>query len=187
MKRASSGDEAAVAAVFELVRPRIEFAVVAKMGRRLAARIDVEDVLQETFSAATQSLANFEVRDEPSCWAWWRTLALNQIRKAAAHWSAKRRDQERVAALTRSLTAAGTTPSQAFGRREEHERALLAMRSLSDDEREILWLTVVEELSPTEAAELIDISPQNARVRKHRALESLRTAFATLGGWEDAA
>ena len=186
MRRARDGDREANEQLLELVRPRIEFAVVAKMGRKLSARIDVEDVLQETFAAAIQRFDSFEVRDEGSCWAWWRTLALNQIRKAATHWSAKRRDQDRIAALTRSLTAAGTTPSQAFGRREEHERALLAMRSLSDDEREVLWLTVVEELSPAVASDLIGISPQNARVRKHRALETLRAAFATLKGWEEA-
>ncbi|QPK78699.1 RNA polymerase sigma factor [Corynebacterium lizhenjunii] len=49
-------------------------------------------------------------------------------------------------------------------------RALVALRPA---EREILLLSAWEGLSPTEVAEVLDITPANARVRLHRARAAL--------------
>ena len=184
MEASATGDEQAQQALCDLVRSRIEFGIVAGMGKRLLSRIDVEDILQETFSVAMEKLPTFEVRGEAPCWAWWRTLAHNQIRRAVSHWSSQRRSPERDRELTQSYQASQTSPSHAVARREEHERALLALRGLPEHDREVLWLTVVEEMSPADAAPLMGISVNNVRVRKFRALDALRAAFDDVGTWE---
>lgn len=52
-----------------------------------------------------------------------------------------------------------------------------ALLTLPFAEREILTLHVWEGLSPAELAEVLDISPANARVRLHRARTHLATAL----------
>jgi RNA polymerase sigma-70 factor (ECF subfamily) len=52
-----------------------------------------------------------------------------------------------------------------------------ALIALSDDEREILLLVAWEELTPSQAAAVLGISPETARTRLHRARLHVRSQF----------
>ncbi len=62
---------------------------------------------------------------------------------------------------------------------------LAALADLTNDEREIIQLTVWHELQPTEIAEVLRIAPNTARVRLHRARKHLVAVLAAARG-EDA-
>ena len=58
--------------------------------------------------------------------------------------------------------------------RQEYRQVLAAMQKLSEDERDILALTLSDELSYKEIASIVGISPGNVKVRVHRARMKLR-------------
>jgi RNA polymerase sigma-70 factor (ECF subfamily) len=58
--------------------------------------------------------------------------------------------------------------------RQEYRQVLAGMQKLSKDERDILALTLSEELSYKEIASIVGISPGNVKVKVHRARMKLR-------------
>jgi RNA polymerase sigma factor (sigma-70 family) len=56
-----------------------------------------------------------------------------------------------------------------------------ALERLSDSDRELVLLTVWDDLGPAEAASVLGLSPGTVRVRLHRARSRLREHLADLG------
>jgi RNA polymerase sigma-70 factor (ECF subfamily) len=63
-------------------------------------------------------------------------------------------------------------------RTAERSAVLEALAGLSEADRELLTLIGWEELTPTEAAQALGISPRAARTRLHRARRRLRARLA---------
>ena len=57
------------------------------------------------------------------------------------------------------------------------EHVLSALAELTDQEREIIQLTIWHEMRPAEIAEVLQIEPSTARVRLHRARKRLESIF----------
>src|SRR5688572_22358876 len=64
LERSASGDASAVNELLARYRPRLKRMVALRMDRRLAARVDPSDVVQEAVMHASQRLAEY-VRDPP--------------------------------------------------------------------------------------------------------------------------
>ena len=136
--------------------------------RRSTDPDDAADVTAETFLIAWRRLAEMPTDGEARLWLYGtaRHVLANQDR------GARRRDRltERLRGeLCRQLPAAKAQEDSAF---------LRALAELKDTDRELLMLIGWEELTPTEAAEVLGISPFAARTRLHRARRRLRGRLA---------
>lgn len=174
IQRAQDGDRAALDRAFERIRPRLEKWIALRVGPRLQSRLDIEDIVQVTLTAAWERLEYLEVRDSASLFAWFKEIARNRIRDFSDWATAAKRDAERERHLERSLANSWTSPSVGVTRRAEHERLLEALQRLPEGYRTVLLLVRIEGMSYAAAAEVLQISVNLVGVRLVRALDALR-------------
>jgi RNA polymerase sigma-70 factor (ECF subfamily) len=194
--RAVAGDRAALASLFTTYRPRLSRIATFRMDPRLAVRIDVDDMLQDTFLAAAQRLPHI-LRDAPDSIFLWLRMILGQtlVDLHRRHLGAQSRNAARdrsldagwdsnstSASLRFSLLGSITSPSEAALRQEAAEQLDTALQTLGEADREILALRHFEELSNREASRLLEISEPAASLRYTRALVRLKAVMETLPG-----
>ena len=75
--------------------------------------------------------------------------------------------------LAERLVYSGTTPSGRMRREDVRKRVRTAMAQLAEDDREVLVLRHLEQLSTREIAAILEIAEWAARRRQRRALERL--------------
>jgi RNA polymerase sigma-70 factor (ECF subfamily) len=136
--------------------------------RRSADPDDAADVVAETFLVAWRRLGEVPPGSEARLWLYGtaRHVLANQDR------GARRRDR-----LTERLRVELRQQLPAL-RPQERGVFLEALAGLREADRELLMLIGWEELTPTEAAQALGISPRAARTRLHRARRRLRARLA---------
>jgi RNA polymerase sigma-70 factor (ECF subfamily) len=187
LERARLAEPAAFAELFARHREQVRQAVALRLDRRLAARVDVSDVLQETYLEASRRLADYLARPALPFDLWLRWLAREQVLTAhRRHLLANRRAVAREApplpaeassVFVGALLGKGPSPSQAAVAAETAEQLRLALGRL-DDERDLILWRHFEQLSNREIAQLLGISGAAAGKRYIRALERLRGMLA---------
>ena len=187
LDRAAAGDETVLETLFDRYRDRLRAMVVLRMDPRIAARTDPSDVVQEALIEAHRRLPEF-LRDRPMpFYAWLRQLAWQKlVGQYRRHLRSKARtvlrEQDVQAAarrqssfrLSQALAKTGPSPSAALARREDRERVVEALGRLSEDDREILLLRLVEQLSTKETAAVLGIAEGTVGSRQFRALRRLK-------------
>jgi RNA polymerase sigma-70 factor, ECF subfamily len=143
---------------------RYEPAVVAYVRRRAPADV-VDDIVAETFLVAWRRLD--DVREPALPWL----LGVTR-RVLSTHRRGDRRRQE----LGNRLAAAQSTSVPASFEDGE-ERALAALATLSEKDREALTLTAWEGLTPQQAAVVLGEPGARFRVRLHRAKRRFRAVL----------
>lgn len=191
LERARSGEPAALDALFAQHRDRLRRAVALRLDRRLAGRIDVSDVLQETYLEATRRLPQYLARPAMPFGLWLGWLAREQVLTAhRRHLLADKRAVSREipplpadasAQFARALAGPAPSPSQALAADELAERLRLALGQLEDDERDLLLWRHFEQLTNREIAQLLGITEAAANKRYIRALGRLRGLLLNLG------
>ena len=191
LERARHGEPAAFAELFARHREQVRQAVALRLDRRLAARVDVSDVLQETYLEASRRLADYLARPALPFDLWLRWLAREQVLTAhRRHLLADRRAVGREvpplpadasSVFVGALLARGPSPSQAVAAAEAAENLGLALGRLDDDERDLILWRHFERLTNREVAQLLVISEAAAGKRYIRALERLRGLLLGLG------
>ncbi len=182
LRRARMGNEGALDAYFERMRPRLEAWIATRLGGFIRSRLDVEDILQETLLQAFRGIPDLDLRGSQAAFAWLRRIAENRIRDACDHQRAAKRDAARNRDLHSRMMASWTSPSLAAVRREEHEQLLNCLRRLPEIQREIIRLIRIEGKSYAEAGERLGISAKNAGVRLVRAMKALKDLRRQGGG-----
>ena len=182
---AGRGDGSARGRLLERHRPRLRQMVAVRLDRRVAARVDPSDVVQEALANAARGLDAY-LRERPlPFYPWLRRLAWLRLTDAhRRHLHAGRRSvgreeppalpDESVQELAGRLNAPGTGPSAALSRRERAARVRAALDRLPERDREILVLRYLEDLSTAEAAAVLGCSEGAAKVRLLRAVRRLR-------------
>lgn len=135
---------------------------------------EAEDVMQDTYVSAYQHLAQFAGRARFSTWL---------IRIAVHESLARKRRQQRIESLDAltgpsgelSMPATSVLDPETCASNSELRSVLEdAILALPDDYRTVLVMRDVEEMSTAEAADVLEISEDNAKVRLHRARTLLR-------------
>jgi RNA polymerase sigma-70 factor (ECF subfamily) len=192
--RLRAGDTSALAEVFSRHRERLGRLVQFRLSARIAGRIDVEDVLQESYLQAASRVHHFVDRAPGSLFVWVRLMVLQTLTDLhRAHLGAQARDAKREVALpaggpldSTSLSVAHcllgrlTSPSQAAVRAELAMRLQEALELMPAMDREVLALRHFEELSNPETAEVLGIEPRAASARYLKALERLKNIMVDL-------
>ena len=188
LAQAGHGDDQARQRLLERHRSRLKRMVAVRMDRRLTARLDPSDVVQEALTDAVRDLPNY-LRSRPmGFYPWLRQLAWDRLlRLHRHHIGTGRRNVDREHAdflplpdesalnLANRLVAAGTSPSGQMIRQELRERVRATLGRMPPRDREVLVLRYLEMLTNTEIAEVLAITKGAVKVRHFRALERFRS------------
>jgi RNA polymerase sigma-70 factor (ECF subfamily) len=188
MRLAVRGDPDARGRLLGRHRDRLRKMVSWRMDRRLAARVDPSDVVQEVLLEADRKMKRF-LREQPlPFYAWLRALAWEHLvtlhrRHVRARSRSILREEagllslpdDSAAELAARLVTSATSPTQHVVRQEMRDRVHRALRQLSERDQEILALRNLEQLSVAETAAVLGVSAGAVKVRHLRALERLRT------------
>jgi RNA polymerase sigma-70 factor (ECF subfamily) len=139
--------------------------------RTLVFESEVETVVAATFTTAWEK---FESVPRSSGNVWLFGVARNHARNLVR---AERRRAAIIGALgdLRPDVITGLFTNRMDPGQIEH--VLSALAELTDQEREIIQLTIWHDMRPAEIAEVLQIEPSTARVRLHRARKRLESIF----------
>ena len=170
--QAQAGDEAAFT---ELVH-RHEHRVYTLALRMLRNPADAEDALQETFISALNGLKNF--RREATFATWLYRIAYNatlmRLRKSPTAASLDEVIENDEGSMPRELADWSRDPEAALLNKETRAAMDAAVATLPETLRSVFLLRDVDGLSTEEAAAVLNISTDAAKVRLHRARLALR-------------
>lgn len=187
LERAGAGDRTARQQLLARHRGRLRQMVALRIDRRMAARVDPSDVVQEALADAAQGLSDY-LRDRPlpfypwlRQFAWERLLQLHRQHLQAQRRSVNREQlrifgvaDESEAVLAERLVNSGSSPSARLLAAELRERVRAALEALEPHDREVLVLRYLEQLATKEIAAMLGISEAAVKTRHRRALERLR-------------
>lgn len=191
-------DEQALAELFSLYRDRLWQLVHFRIDRRLAGRVDADDVLQEVYLAAAERVHHYVENPRGSFYVWLRLVALQTLvdvhrthigaekRSAARERSIGGYDPKATAvSMADVLIGQMTTPSHAAWRAELSEKLEQFVEDMDPIDREVLALRHFEELTNGEVAEVLGIEVKAASIRYVRALKRLRKVMAEIPGFSE--
>uniref|UniRef100_A0A7C4LIK9 Sigma-70 family RNA polymerase sigma factor n=1 Tax=Schlesneria paludicola TaxID=360056 RepID=A0A7C4LIK9_9PLAN len=165
--QAKQGDRSAYEQLFALHVDQLLVFIRVRLGAGLAAKIELEDVLQETYLAAHRSFDQFEYTEDGAFLKWLCRIVENRLRDWHDHFAAQKRQPVDVP------RSSPTGPATALGRVEDRERIEQALQRLEPDHRLVLLLRYFEGLSAEETAERMARSPGAVRKLAARALIEL--------------
>jgi RNA polymerase sigma-70 factor, ECF subfamily len=199
LDRARAGDRAALNELLARHRSRLRRMVDLRLDRRLQARIDASDVIQDAYVEVARRLD--EYLNEPSypLFLWLRLIVGERLLKLHRHHlGTQMRDagmevsiyrgalpEASSAALAAQLLGRHTSPTQAAVRAERMIRLQEALNTLDAMDREVLSLRHFEELSLAETALSLGIEESAAAKRYIRALKRLKATLASMPGGLD--
>jgi RNA polymerase sigma factor (sigma-70 family) len=164
--RLKAGDAAAFEAIYEAFRPRL-YSFLARLSRR---RDVAEDLLEETFLRLVARAS--ELVDDTRLAPWLFTVARNLHASYRRH---RALDEARVSELTPLWPPArAESPFETTARHETERMLETALARVPLRDREVLLLVGGDDLSPSEAAAVLELTPEAARKRLQRARERLQ-------------
>lgn len=172
--RIQGGDASAWERLYRRYHDPLLLAIRARLGSRLRARLESEDVLQSVVKDALDDLARFEPRGPGSLRHYLHVCVLNKIRAKAEHFGAAKRDGG--VALTDSVAGGIPAPDDeplAYLDGERYGRLEQALAALPEDAREVVILRTIEGLTNSEAARALGKSDEAASKAYNRALARL--------------
>lgn len=188
-----------VAELFTEHRERLARMVHFRLDARLQGRVDVDDILQESYLDASSRIAHFLKNPTVSPFIWLRTIVgQTLINVHRRHLGAQMRDAFRETNLQSSAFAPATSismasrfvsdltsPSQAAIRAELVVQLEEALDGLNSTDREILALRHFEDLRNSEVAEVLGITEKAASIRYIRAIDRLKNILRLIPGFLD--
>jgi RNA polymerase sigma-70 factor, ECF subfamily len=198
--RALSGDEPALAALFDGYRDRLRRMIRLRLDRRLSGRIDSSDVLQEAYLDVRKRLGEY-ARDPAAMpfHLWLRLVAGQRLTDVHRfHLGAQMRDAGQEVSLHRgpypqasSISLAAqllgkmTSASHAAIRAEHKLIVQEALNGMDPIDREVLALRHFEHLSNDETALVLALSKSAASNRYIRALKRLKEILSSIPGLKE--
>ena len=188
LEEIAGGDMAALERLLELHRPYLNRLVRMRIEPALNARIDVSDVVQEVQLVIANGIDDF-IRQRPTSFRIWvRRKTLDElIAQRRRHVRAMKRsvlkeqNVSNVSSLAIARKLMTNTPSKILSRIELQEQVYGLIEQLSEKNRNVLALRLVEELSNSEAAEVLEIPAATAQKRYGRSLLKLHQLLAEHG------
>jgi RNA polymerase sigma-70 factor (ECF subfamily) len=199
IERARAGDAQALNEIFARHRDRLRRMVEMRLDRRLQARIDASDVIQDAYLEVATRLEQYLRNPELPLFLWLRLVVGERLATLHRHHlGTQMRDAGREvslyrealpaassAALAAQLLGKQTSPTQAAVRAERMLRLQEALNTLDPLDREVLALRHFEQLTRAETAQVLGIEEGAAAKRYIRALKRLKGILADMPGGLD--
>jgi RNA polymerase sigma-70 factor, ECF subfamily len=161
---AKAGDAAALGELLGRYNSYLTLLVRVQLSRRIQAKADPADLVQDTFLEAHRHFANFRGTSEPELTAWLRQILGSRLANVVRHYvGTKGRDvrmetdlqaelDESSRFLDAGLIAADSSPSQQAAHRETAVILADALERLPEDYREAIVLRQLEGLAFADVA-----------------------------------
>jgi RNA polymerase sigma-70 factor, ECF subfamily len=186
-----------LASLIDRHRSRLRLMVQLRLDRRVQARVDASDVLQEAFFDAAQRYDRYQASPTMPPFLWLRFLVGQRLLLAhRTHLGVKARAAAREVSLFRGtlpeanseslaaqLLGRLSSPSQAAMRSELQVRLQAVLNSMDDIDREVLALRHFEQLSNVEAAQVLGLEERAASKRYVTALRRLKDILDAMPGF----
>ena len=197
IERALTGDESALAALFDGYRGQLRRMIRLRLDRRLSGRVDSSDVLQEAYLDVRKRLDEY-ARDPAAMpfHLWLRLVAGQRLTDVHRfHLGAQMRDagqevslhrgpfpQASSVSLAAQLLGKMTSASHAAIRAEHKLIVQEALNGMDTIDREVLALRHFEHLSNDETALVLGLTKSAASNRYIRALKRLKEILSSIPG-----
>ncbi len=188
----------ASAEVIRLERFRDYLRLLAEMhlDRRLQAKLDASDVVQQTLLEAHRDVEKFRGRSEAELAAWLRQALVNNLANAARDFARAKRDVRREQSIEASigqsscrleawLATADSSPSHRADRNEQLCLLADALAQLSADQREVVVLRYLHAWPVADISSHLGRSVPAVAGLLHRALVHLRGKLSCLEDLDD--
>jgi RNA polymerase sigma-70 factor, ECF subfamily len=182
---AQQGDREAVNRLMDRHRDSLHRMIRCRLNPGVAARLDASDIVQDALLTASRRLSEYLQNPRMPFHAWLRNLARDRLADAYRRQLADKRDVAREQALpagehssldpAAQLRDSELTPAAMLLRKEFARRVQGALEQLKADSREIIIMRHAEQLTNSQAAELLGISEPAAGMRYVRALRQLKS------------
>jgi RNA polymerase sigma-70 factor (ECF subfamily) len=171
VKRVLAGE----AALFEVLMRRYNQRLYRVARAILHDDAEAEDVMQDAYVRAYQHLSDFEGRAKFSTWLT-RIAVHEALARARRHSRFQSLDISEGAkgGIMRSLASDDRDPEKAAYDRELRVVLEQAILKLSEEHRLVFMLRDMEGMTTDETADCLNLSPENVKVRLHRARAGLR-------------
>lgn len=169
--KAQAGDRESFGRLAELYRERLEIQVRSRLGGKVRARLGVDDVVQETYTVAFESIGKLRYRDEESFYRWLGSIAEHLI------WSSSQKKAWDQIHLAHDVAGEDTPPGKLLQRKERFERLEQALRGLPEDYRRVLTMARIEGRRVSEIAARMNRSEAAVHKLLARALSRLKQSF----------
>jgi RNA polymerase sigma-70 factor, ECF subfamily len=187
LRRSRNGDKEARDSLLAGHQSRLLKMVTARIDKRLAARLDSSDVVQEVMKVAHRRLSEYLKNPRQPFYLWLRGIAMDRLVElyrrhvVAAKRSVLREQPQRALIndeseheLANRLVTSSFHPGRRLLLEEMLARVRNGLHELSENDREILVLRHLEQLSVEEIAAVLAISKSAVTTRHLRALQRLR-------------
>ena len=168
VSRAQKGDEEAFAQLYEEYFTKIYRYVIVRMGNEMEA----EDITQQVFLKALQSIGSFKWKGSPFS-AWLYRIAHNQVVDYL------RKTKRRITVSVDEVTLVDESDPQADVEKKFDLKQLSgAIRHLTEAQQTVISLRFTSELSTAEVARIMGKKEGAIKALQHSAIVSLRKALA---------
>jgi RNA polymerase sigma-70 factor (ECF subfamily) len=199
IRRATGGEEGALAELFEGYRGRLRQMVRLRLDRRLRGRVDPSDVLQDAYLDLSRKLEDYTTRTGLPFFLWLRLVVGERLlRVHRQHLGAAMRDADREislnhgaipqassASLAAQLLGRFTSASRAVARAEMQQQLQDALNEMEPLDREVIALRHFEELTNDEVAAVLGLTKGAASKRYVRAMLRLKAQIGESPGLTD--
>jgi RNA polymerase sigma-70 factor (ECF subfamily) len=170
---------------FERYRAYLHLLARLQLDRRLQAKVDASDIVQQTFFQAIRGWGEFRGRTDAEVAAWLRQILARNLTNTLRDLGRQRRDVRRErsiradveqssARLESWLVADQTSPSQRAVRSEQAVQLANALANLPEAQREALTLHHLQAWTLDQVAEHLGRSPAAVAGLIKRGLRALR-------------
>jgi RNA polymerase sigma-70 factor (ECF subfamily) len=188
LRRARDGDLEALGALLDRYRAYLRFLAQRKLERAVQARVDVSDVVQQTYLEAHRDFETFQGQEEAELMGWLRRiLEHNAAHTIEHHLFAQKRTVDREKSLDDSRAAGAplagqvaadqTSPSGRAMLGEAAARLAEAIESLPEDQREAIRLRHLEGWTLEQLSRRLGRSESAVAGLLKRGLRGLREHF----------
>ncbi len=166
VRRAQKRDQEAFAQLYEEHFDKIYRYIVLRIGNETEA----EDMTQQVFLNALQSISSFKWKGIPFS-AWLFRIAHNQVVDYL------RKKKRTPVLLDESLASGDDAPQQIAERKLDIERLLKATKQLTEAQREVISLRFTSELPIAQVAKIMGKSQGAVKALQHSGIVALRKAL----------
>ena len=164
--RACSGDQAALADLYDWYMPRVYRYAVARLGNT----VDAEDLTEEVFLKMLGAIGNFRWREVPFS-SWLFRIAHNQV---ASHFRRSSKRGGPTASIPEEMIDWRHDVAEAIEHRVQLEEVRAATDRLPDAQREVIVLRFASGLTIAETAKTLGKREGNVKALQHKAVAKLQ-------------
>ena len=167
VRRAQQRDEEAFTQLYEAYFDKIYRYVALRIGNKTEA----EDMTQQVFLNALQSISSFKWRGIPFS-AWLFRIAHNQVVDYL-----RKKTKQATAPLDESLVSSDSNPQLVAEHKLDIEQLVSATKRLTETQREVISLRFAGELPIAQVAKVMGRSQGAVKALQHSAIVALRKAL----------